>query len=139
MALMPNGTLTYQRGEIRWVKLDPTIGAEIQKRVAPVGFPDAKSETRQTRSCLIIQNDTINQYGQLTIAIPFRPGTKQAPYVVNVAASSSNGLDKDRFLDVAQIRSIDGQRVLGLVGMLEDNYWQQIQDALSIVCGFGLG
>jgi mRNA interferase MazF len=120
---MPNGTLTYQRGEIRWVKLDPTIGAEIQK----------------TRSCLILQNDPMNQYGQLTIAIPFRPGNKQAPYVVNVLASSNNGLDRDRFLDVAQIRSIDGQRVLGLVGVLEDNYWQQIQEALSIVCGFGLG
>jgi mRNA interferase MazF len=123
MASMPNATLTYQRGEIRWVKLDPTIGAEIQK----------------TRSCLILQNDVMNQYGQLTIAIPFRPGTKQAPYVVNVAASLTNGLDKDRFLDIAQIRSIDGQRVLGLIGILEDNYWQQIQDALLIVCGFGLG
>ncbi len=122
MGLIPNGTLTYQRGEIRWVKLDPTIGAEIQK----------------TRSCLIIQNDTIDRYGQLTIAIPFRPGIKQAPYVVNVAASDRNGLDRDRFLDVAQIRSIDGQRVLGLVGILEGNYWQQIQEALSIVCGFGL-
>ena len=119
---MPNGTLTYQRGEIWWVKLDPTIGAEIQK----------------TRSCLILQNDTMNQYGQLTIAIPFRPGNKQAPYVVNVLASTSNGLDRDRCLDVAQIRSIDGQRVLGLVGILEDNYWQEIQTALSIVCGFGL-
>jgi mRNA interferase MazF len=123
MASMPNATLTYQRGEIRWVKLDPTIGAEIQK----------------TRSCLILQNDVMNQYGQLTIAIPFRPGTKQAPYVVNVAASLTNGLDKDRFLDIAQIRSIDGQRVLRLIGILEDNYWQQIQDALLIVCGFGLG
>jgi mRNA interferase MazF len=119
---MPNGTLTYRRGEIRWVKLDPTIGAEIQT----------------TRSCLILQNNTMNQYGQLTIAIPFRPGTKKAPYVVNVAASSSNGLDQDRFLDIAQIRSIDGQRVLGLVGMLEDNYWLQIQEALLIVTGFGL-
>jgi mRNA interferase MazF len=122
MASMPNGTLTYQRGEIRWVKLDPTIGAEIQK----------------TRSCLILQNDTMNQYGQLTVAIPFRPGTKRAPYVVNVLASSRNSLDQDRFLDVAQIRSIDAQRVMGLVGILEDNYWQQIQDALLIVCGFGL-
>jgi mRNA interferase MazF len=120
MELMPNGSLTYRRGEIRWVKLDPTIGAEIQK----------------TRSCLILQNDTMNQYGQLTIAIPFRPGVKHAPYVVNVLASEYNGLDKDRFLDVAQIRSIDGQRVLGLVGTIEDIYWQQIQEALSIVCGF---
>jgi mRNA interferase MazF len=118
---MPNGTLSYQRGEIRWVKLDPTIGAEIQK----------------TRSCLILQNNTMNQYGRLTIAIPFRPGSKQAPYVVNVAASSTNGLDQDRFLDIAQIRSIDEQRVLGLVGVLEDDYWPLIQDALLLVCGFG--
>jgi mRNA interferase MazF len=118
---MPNGTLSYQRGEIRWVKLDPTVGAEIQK----------------TRSCLILQNNTMNQYGRLTIAIPFRPGSKQAPYVVNVTASPVNGLDQDRFLDVAQIRSIDEQRVLGLVGVLEDTYWPLIQDALLFVCGFG--
>jgi mRNA interferase MazF len=119
---MPNGTLSYKQGEIRWVKLDPTVGAEIQK----------------TRSCLIIQNDTMNQYGKLTVAIPFRPGSKRAPYVVNVTASAVNGLDQDRFLDVAQIRSIDEQRVLGLVGILEDVYWQQIQESLLIVCGFGL-
>lgn len=118
---MPRGALSYQRGEIRWVKLDPTLGAEIQK----------------TRSCLIIQNNTMNQYGQLTIAIPFRPGSKRAPYVVNVVATDTNGLDQDRFLDIAQIRSIDEQRVLGLVGVLEDFYWPQIQEALLIVCGFG--
>ena len=93
---------------------------------------------QKTRSCLILQNDPMNQYGQLTIVIPFRPGIKQAPYVVNVTAAGQNGLDQDRFLDVGQIRSIDGQRVLGLVGILEDHYWQQIQAALSIVCGFGL-
>jgi mRNA interferase MazF len=118
---MPKGALSYQRGEIRWVRLDPTLGAEIQK----------------TPSCLIIQNDIMNQYGQLTIAIPFRPGSKRAPYVVNVVATNTNGLDQDRFLDIAQIRSIDEQRVLGLVGILENFYWSQIQEALLIVCGFG--
>jgi mRNA interferase MazF len=122
MVLMPKGDLSYQRGEIRWVQLDPTIGAEIRK----------------TRSCLIIQNNTMNQYGQLTIAIPFRPGIKRAPYAVNVTANSTNGLDQDRFLDIAQIRSVDAQRVLGLVGILEDFYWPQIQESLLIVCGFGL-
>jgi mRNA interferase MazF len=120
MASMPKGILSYQRGEIRWVSLDPTLGAEIQK----------------TRSCLIVQNNTMNQYGQLTVAIPFRPGSKRAPYVVNVAATTANGLDQDRFLDVAQIRSIDEQRVLGLVGVLEDFYWPLIREALLIVCGF---
>jgi hypothetical protein len=43
-------------------------------------------------------------------------------------------LDRNRYF-----LSIDGQRVLELVGILEDNYWQQIQDALSIVCGFDIG
>ncbi|MBF2020192.1 MAG: type II toxin-antitoxin system PemK/MazF family toxin [Hydrococcus sp. C42_A2020_068] len=117
---MPRGNLTYRRGEIRWVRLDPTLGAEIQK----------------TRSCLIVQNDTMNQYGLLTIIIPFRPGSKQAPYTVNIKASSTNGLDRDRFLDIAQIRSVDGQRVLRLVGVLENHYWQQIRAALDIVLGF---
>jgi mRNA interferase MazF len=117
---MPRGELTYQRGEIRWVSLDPTIGAEIRK----------------TRSCLILQNDVMNQHGQLTIVLPFRPGQKQAPYVVNVVASSVNGLDRDRFIDVAQIRSVDGQRVLGLVGWLEDRYWPEIKTALDLVSGF---
>jgi mRNA interferase MazF len=88
------------------------------------------------QQALIIQNDTMNQYGKLTVAIPFRPGSKRAPYVVNVTASAINGLDQDRFLDVAQIRLIDEQRVLGLVGVLEDIYWQQIQESLLIVCGF---
>ena len=60
---MPKGKLTYRRGDIRWVKLDPTVGAEAQK----------------TRACLIIQMDTINQHGLLTIVIPFLSGRKKAP------------------------------------------------------------
>jgi mRNA interferase MazF len=117
---MAKGELVYRRGEIRWVSLDPTVGAEIRK----------------TRSCLILQNDVINQYGQLTVILPFRPGIKIAPYTVNVNASSMNGLDQNRFLDVAQVRSVDGQRILGLLGQLEEQYWPQIKTALDIVFGF---
>jgi len=107
MILMPQGELIYCRGQIRWMRLSPTLGAEVQK----------------TRSCVIMQNDIMNHYGQLTVVIPFRPGTKQAPYIVNVKATPGNGLGKDRFLDIAQIRSVDAQRILGLVGVLEEDYW----------------
>lgn len=117
---MPGNNLTYRRGEIRWVNLDPTVGAEAQK----------------IRACLIVQNDIMNQYGLLTIVMPFRPGSKQAPYVVNVKATLINGLDQDRFIDVGQIRAIDHSRVLGLVGMLEQEYWEIIQTALNVVLGF---
>lgn len=78
----------------------------------------------------------MNQYGLLTIVMPFRPGSKQAPYVVNVKATPTNGLDRDRFIDVAQIRSVDRRRVLGLVGVLEEEYWEPIRTALNVVLGF---
>lgn len=35
---MPRGNLTYRRGEIRWVRLDPTLGAEIQKPALASSF-----------------------------------------------------------------------------------------------------
>ena len=38
---MPKNKLTYRRGSIHWVKLDPTVGAEAQK----------------IRACLIVQSD----------------------------------------------------------------------------------
>jgi mRNA interferase MazF len=121
MASMPKGNQSYSRSEIRWVRLDPTVGAE----------------TRKTRACLIIQNDVMNQYGQLAIVLPFLPGHKQAPYAVNVTATPQNGLDQDRYLDVGQIRAVDHQRILGKLGTLEDQYWHQIKEAIDIVLGFG--
>lgn len=120
MALMAKGNLTYQRGEIRWVNLEPTKGAE----------------TRKTRPSLIVQNDTMNQYGLLTIIMPLRSGNKKAPYIVNIKASSGNGLQNDSFIDIGQIRAVDHSRILGLIGVLEDEYWQQIRTAVNIVLGF---
>lgn len=117
---MPKGKLTYRRGEIYWVEMNPTVGAEVQK----------------TRSCLILQNNPMNQYGEVTIVLPFRPGSKQAPYPVNVLAFPENGLDRNRFLDVGQIRAVSCQRLLTKAGTLETDYWQQIQHALNIVLGF---
>ena len=119
---MPTSNLSYRRGEIRWIKLDPTVGAEVQK----------------TRSCLIVQNDIMNQYGLLTVVMLFRPGSKQAPYIVNVKATPINGLDQDRFIDVGQIRAVDYRRILGLVGVLEEQYWEPIRTALDVVLGFAI-
>lgn len=117
---MPNGNLTYRRGEIRWVDLEPTIGKEAKK----------------TRACLIVQNDVGNRYSFLTVVIPLLPGNKNVPYVVNVKATPTNGLDQDRYLDVGQIRGLDNSRVLDLVGVLEDEYWELIRTSLNVVLDF---
>lgn len=119
---MAKGNLTYKRGEIHWVNLEPTKGAE----------------TRKTRPSLIVQNDLMNQYGLLTIIIPLRSGNKKAPYTVNLKASSLNGLQNDSFIDIGQIRAVDHSRILDLIGILEDEYWEQIRTAFNIVLGFEL-
>lgn len=100
---MPNGNLTYRRGEIRWVDLEPTIGKEAKK----------------TRACLIVQNDVGNRYSFLTVVIPLLPGTKNVAYVVNVKATHTNGLDQDRYLDVGQIRGLDNSLYLAFSPFLE--------------------
>ncbi len=110
----------YRRGEIRWVNLDPTIGAEAKK----------------IRACLIVQNDIGNRFSLMTVVIPLLPGTKEAPYVVNIPANSINGLDRDRYLDLGQIRAVDHRRILGLLGVIEEQYWAPIQKALNVVLGF---
>lgn len=117
---MPNGTLTYRRGEIWWVNLNPAVG----------------SETGKERPCLILQNDIGNQNGATTIVAPLLSGTKRFPFVVNVAPTSQNGLDRDRYINLSQMRAIDARRIKNKQGVLEDFYWQEIKKAICLELGF---
>jgi mRNA interferase MazF len=119
---MPNGTLTYKRGEIWWVDLKPIIG----------------SETDKERPCLILQNDIGNQNGTTTIVAPLLPGIKTYPFVVNVMPTSQNGLDGDRHINLSQMRAVDTLRIKQRQGVLEDSYWEEIEKAVCIELGFGL-
>ncbi|MEH2027777.1 hypothetical protein [Nostoc sp.] len=51
-------------------------------------------------------------------------------------ATPNNGLDQDRFIDVGQIRAVGHSRILGLLGVLESEYWELIHTALNVVLGF---
>lgn len=39
-------------------------------------------------------------------------------------------------IDVRQIRAVNSSRILGLVGVLEEQYWESIRAALNVVLGF---
>ena len=119
---MPNGTLTYRRGEIWWVDLKPVVG----------------SETDKERPCLILQNDIGNQNGTTTIVAPLMPGIKTYPFVVNVAPTSQNGLDGDRHVNLSQMRAVDTRRIKNKQGILEDSYWEEIEKAVCVELGFSL-
>lgn len=119
---MPNGTLTYKRGEIWWVDLKPVVG----------------SETGKQRPCLILQNDIGNQNGMTTIVAPLLPGVKNYPFVVNVAPTAQNGLDGQRHINLSQMRAVDAQVIKHKQGILEDIYWEEIEKAVGIELGFSL-
>ena len=117
---MPSGTLTYKRGEIWWVDLQPVVGHETDKK----------------RPCLILQNDIGNQNGTTTIVAPLLPGTKTYPFVVNVIPTSQNGLKGDRYINLSQMRAVDARRIKNKQGVLEDVYWEDIEKAVRIELGF---
>jgi mRNA interferase MazF len=120
MASMPSGDLRYKRGEIWWVNLDPTLG----------------SETAKKRPCVILQNDVGNARSQTTIVAPLLKASKSYPFVVQVEATAANGLDENRGIHLEQIRVVDARRIDNKQGILEDKYWQEIEQAVSIVLGF---
>lgn len=119
---MPNGRLTYKRGEIWWVDLNPVIGHEMGKQ----------------RPCLILQNDIGNEKGVTTIIAPLLPGKKPYPFVVNVEPTPKNGLDKARNINLSQIRTIDAKRIKNRQGVLEAFYWEEIEKAVCIQLGFSI-
>ena len=119
---MPNGHLTYKRGEIWWVDLNPVVG----------------HETGKARPCLILQNDIGNQNGVTTIVAPLLPGAKTYPFVVNVKPTAKNGLDQDRHINLSQMRAVDAQRIKNKQGDLEEIYWEEIEKAICIELGFSL-
>ena len=117
---MPNKRLTYKRGEIWWVDLDPKVGDEVGK----------------TRPCVILQNDVGNKMGGTTIVAPLGKGSASFPFVVNIAKTPQNGLDVDRYIDLGQMRAVAHQRVKSICGVLEETYWDAIEKAVLIELGF---
>lgn len=104
-----------QRGEIYWVKLDPTVGSEISK----------------TRPALIISNDVGNQYAEWVIVAPISSGNtdKIYPFEVLLPAGEA-GLDKASKVLLDQIRTIDKQRLSNKIGVLTSERMDEVNRAI---------
>lgn len=109
--------MNYRQLEIRWIDLEPTRSAETQK----------------TRPCVIIQADIVNQNSKTVIVAPLLPGHKNWLFAVNIFPSASNGLDKERHINLKQLRAVDISRIKNLQGILEQEYLKPIQEAIKII------
>jgi len=101
-----------KRGDIYWVKLDPTIGTETQK----------------TRPCLILSNNSQNKKGLRVIAAPITSKMKTVhPFEAKIILK-----DRDCKVLLDQIRALDHQRISDKIASIDLYTMLQVEDALRI-------
>ena len=119
--MLSKGKIIYpQRGEIYLVNFAPTIGSEIKK----------------TRPALILQNDVSNQYSPITIVAALTSQFTEPLYPTEVLIKvPEGGLQVDSVALLNQIRSIDKQRLIKRLGILESVRMAQVDRAIQISLG----
>jgi mRNA interferase MazF len=88
---------TRARGEVHLVRLDPTLGSEIQK----------------TRPCLIVSPDELNRHLRTVIVAPMTTGGRAYPWRVACRFQRRSG-----FVALDQLRTLDAERLLRPLGRL---------------------
>ena len=88
---------TRGRGEVHLVRLDPTLGSEIQK----------------TRPCVVVSPDELNQYLRTVIVAPMTTGGRAYPWRVPCRFQRRSG-----FVALDQLRTVDADRLLRRLGRL---------------------
>ncbi|MBF8264089.1 MAG: plasmid maintenance protein [Parachlamydiales bacterium] len=109
-------TVTAKRGDIFWVNLDPTIGAEINK----------------TRPALIVANDVACQFARILLIAPITSKRTDviSPFEV---AISINGKQSKILLN--QCRAVDRSRLTGKILSTDPETMRLVDGALKIAFG----
>ena len=111
--------ITYTRGEIWLVDLDPTIGSEIKKK----------------RPAVIVSSDSV---GRLPIKLvapitDWKPHFAHNIWQVRIDPDSINGLTKISSVDTLQLRGLDTQRFVHKIGDVASAKLEEIILAIGFV------
>ncbi len=92
--------------------------------------PGRGSEQTGIRPAVIIQNDVGNKFSPTTIVAACSTAiTKPFPFIVKIAAKES-GLDRDGAINLAQIMTIDKDRLQRKIGELSANKVAELNKAI---------
>ena len=106
-----------QRGEIYWVKLDPTVGSEIAK----------------TRPAVIISNNIGNQHAGRVIVAPLTTAQSNKVYPFEVKLESGEGgIRQAGKILLDQIRTVDKVRLGTKLGMLPTERMAEVNRAIRL-------
>jgi mRNA interferase MazF len=100
------------RGDVVWVKLDPTVGTEIQK----------------SRPAVVVSNDACNKFGTRVVVVPV---TSNVSSLFPGEAMVNFGKQPGRALG-DQLRSIDKTRIGKRIARLSRDDLHSVDEALRI-------
>lgn len=102
-----------RRGEIWWVRLDPTLGSETGKR----------------RPCLIVGTNVLNERRRTVVIVPLSTAPQAAPpLLVPVVCAGQRAVAV-----VDQIRAVSKQRLDRRIGELPVDHLAAVEEALRLV------
>jgi mRNA interferase MazF len=114
-----------KQGEIWLINLDPTVGAEIQKK----------------RPAIIVSDDSLGKL-PLKIIVPVTDWKDKydiAPWMIKVEPDSENGLAKESSADCFQVRSVSQERFIKRLGSISAIILDDIKIGLSKVLSIDNG
>lgn len=100
-----------KRGEIWWVRLDPTEGSEIKK----------------TRPCVILTHDTLNQLRKTVVVVPLSTAAQAHP-PISIAVQAGG---KAATAVIDQIRAVARHRFESKIGHMQPEALDLIAEALN--------
>ena len=89
--------LVMLRGEVHLVRLDPTLGSEIQK----------------TRPCVIVSPDELNEHLRTVIVAPLTTSGRAYPWRIRCRFQRRSG-----YIVLDQLRTVDRERLVERLGVL---------------------
>jgi mRNA interferase MazF len=110
-----------KQSEIWLIDLDPTKGAEIQKK----------------RPAVIVNDDRLGKL-PLKVIVPITDWKDRydiASWMVKIEPDSNNGLSKTSSADCFQIRSLSQERLIKKIGYVEDDTLDEIKEGIRKVLG----
>jgi len=109
--------MNIKRGEVYLASLDPVIGREMSK----------------TRPVVIVSNDKNNEFSGTVTVLPITSQNLQSIYPFEVFLSKGDAnLPKNSKVKANQIRTLDKNRLVKNIGLLDTRKLNTIEKAIKI-------
>ena len=102
-----------RRGEVWWVRLDPTVGSEIKK----------------TRPCLVMGTNVLNERRRTVVVVPLSTAPQSAPPVLVPVVC----MGRRAVAVIDQIRAVAKERLTRHMGEVSLGDLASVEEALRIV------